>query len=49
MYRDKIPDAPWIGWAGDEYEEHLLRAIHYRMGKEEEDADKEDEVYDDEN
>ena len=49
MYRDKIPDAPWIGWAGDEYDEHLLRAIHYRMGKEEEDADKEDEVYDDEN
>lgn len=48
MYRDKIPDAPWIGWAGDEYEEHLLRAIHYRIGKEEADFDKEDDEYDDE-
>lgn len=48
MDRDKIPDAPWIGWAGDEYEEHLLRAIHYRIGKDEEDADKEDDKYDDE-
>lgn len=48
MYRDKIPDAPWIGLSADEYEEYVLRAIHYRMGKEEEDADKEDDEYDDE-
>ena len=48
MYRDKIPDAPYIGWDGDEYKEHLLRAICYQIGKDEADADKEDEVYDDE-
>ena len=48
MYRDKIPDAPYIGWDGDEYEEYLLRAIRYRIGKDEEEADKGDEDYDDE-
>lgn len=42
---DRVPDAPWIGYHPEDWEEHILRAIHV---EDLETNDDEEEDYDDE-